>query len=62
MMIGGQFNTPADWAQAGNAVKTLDDFAAAHGGNAHRGIRGFRRRVLSDTECVNGRRGNAADP
>ena len=55
MMIGGEFNTPADWLRAGNAVKTVDDFAAAHGGNAP---------VLvfvdaggafnNDTECVNG--------
>jgi S-formylglutathione hydrolase FrmB len=62
MMIGGQFNTPADWARAGNAVKTIDDFAANHNGNAP---------VLvfvdsggafnNDTECVNGMRGNAAD-
>lgn len=62
MMIGGQFNTPADWARAGNAIKTIDDFAAAHRGNAP---------VLvfvdsggafnNDTECVNGIRGNAAD-
>ena len=34
MMIGGEFNTPADWLRTGNAVKTIDDFAAAHGGNA----------------------------
>ena len=34
MMVGGEFNTPADWMRAGNAVKTIDDFAAAHGGNA----------------------------
>ncbi|MCP9272564.1 alpha/beta hydrolase [Mycolicibacterium arenosum] len=62
MMIGGEFNTPADWLRAGNAIKTIDDFAAAHGGNAP---------VLvfvdsggafnNDTECVNGARGNAAD-
>jgi S-formylglutathione hydrolase FrmB len=62
MMIGGQFNTPADWTRAGNAVKTIDDFAATHDGNAP---------VLvlvdpggafdNDTECVNGVRGNAAD-
>ncbi|WP_396891010.1 alpha/beta hydrolase-fold protein [Mycobacterium sp. Z3061] len=62
MMIGGQFNTPADWIRAGNAVRTADAFAAAHDGNAP---------VLvfvdsggafnNDTECVNGRRGNAAD-
>jgi S-formylglutathione hydrolase FrmB len=62
MMIGGQFNTPADWTRAGNAIKTIDDFATAHQGNAP---------VLvfvdsggafnNDTECVNGVRGNAAD-
>ena len=62
MMIGGQFNTPADWTRAGNAIKTIDDFATTHHGNAP---------VLvfvdsggafnNDTECVNGIRGNAAD-
>jgi len=62
MMIGGEFNTPADWLRAGNAIKTADDFASSHGGNAP---------VLvfvdsggafnNDTECVNGTRGNAAD-
>ncbi|WP_193791433.1 alpha/beta hydrolase-fold protein [Mycobacterium sp. IEC1808] len=62
MMIGGQFNTPADWTRAGSAVRTTDDFAAAHDGKAP---------VLvfvdaggafnNDTECVNGVRGNAAD-
>jgi S-formylglutathione hydrolase FrmB len=62
MMIGGEFNTPADWLRAGNAIKTMDDFATAHGGNAP---------VLvfvdsggafnNDTECVDGKRGNAAD-
>jgi S-formylglutathione hydrolase FrmB len=62
MMIGGMINTPADWVRGGNAVETIDAFAAAHGGNAP---------VLvfvdpggafdNDTECVNGSRGNAAD-
>lgn len=62
MMIGGEFNTPADWLRTGNAITTVDAFAAAHGGNAP---------VLvfvdsggafnNDTECVNGPRGNAAD-
>jgi S-formylglutathione hydrolase FrmB len=62
MMIGGQFNTPGDWTRAGNAITTMDDFAAAHDGKAP---------VLvfvdaggafnNDTECVNGVRGNAAD-
>jgi S-formylglutathione hydrolase FrmB len=62
MMIGGEFNTPADWLRAGNAVKTIDDFAAAHGGNAPVFVfvdsgGSFN----NDTECVNGARGNAAD-
>ena len=62
MMIGGEFNTPEDWLRTGEAIKTIDDFAAAHHGNAP---------VLvfvdpggafnNDTECVNGSRGNAAD-
>ena len=62
MMIGGEFNTPADWLRAGGAVKAVDDFAVSHGGNAP---------VLvfvdsggsfnNDTECVNGPRGNVAD-
>ncbi|MEO6794988.1 MAG: alpha/beta hydrolase-fold protein [Mycobacterium sp.] len=62
MMIGGEFNTPADWLRAGGAIKSADEFAAAHGGNAP---------VLvfvdsggsfnNDTECVNGPRGNSAD-
>jgi S-formylglutathione hydrolase FrmB len=62
MMIGGEFNTPADWIRAGDAVTTLDAFAAAHGGNAPVIVfvdsgGGFN----IDTECVNGVRGNAAD-
>ena len=62
MMIGGEFNTPADWIRAGDAVSTLDTFAAAHGGNAPVIVfvdsgGGFN----IDTECVNGVRGNAAD-
>lgn len=62
MMIGGEFNTPADWLRAGGAVKAVDDFATSHGGNTP---------VLvfvdsggsfnNDTECVNGPRGNVAD-
>ncbi|MDT5149588.1 MAG: hypothetical protein QOI01_1321 [Mycobacterium sp.] len=62
MMIGGEFNTPGDWLRAGNAINSVDDFAAANGGNAP---------VLvfvdtggafnNDTECVNGSRGNSAD-
>ena len=62
MMIGGEFNTPADWLRAGNAVTTIDDFAAAHHGNAPVFVfvdsgGSFN----NDTECVNGPRGNSAD-
>ena len=62
MMIGGEFNTPADWLRTGDATAIVDQYAAAHGGTAP---------VLvfvdsggsfnNDTECVNGVRGNVAD-
>ncbi|OCB62286.1 hypothetical protein A9X02_05530 [Mycobacterium malmoense] len=62
MMIGGQFNTPADWTRAGNAVKTIDDFAAAHDGKAPVFVFVDSGGAFNnDTECVNGVRGNAAD-
>jgi len=62
MMIGGEFNTPADWVRAGNAITTIDTYAAAHHGNAPVFV--FADAVgtfHNDTECVNGPRGNAAD-
>jgi S-formylglutathione hydrolase FrmB len=62
MMIGGEFNTPADWVRAGDAVTTLDAFAASHGGHAP--VTVFvdsTGSFVNDTECVNGPRGNAAD-
>ena len=34
MMIGGEFNTPADWLRAANAARIIDEMAARHGGNA----------------------------
>jgi S-formylglutathione hydrolase FrmB len=62
MMVGGEFNTPADWLRAGNAIKTVDDFAAGHGGNAPVLIFVDSGGAFNnDTECVNGSRGNAAD-
>jgi S-formylglutathione hydrolase FrmB len=62
IMIGGEFNTPADWLRAGNAVKTADTFAAAHGGNAPVLVFADSGGAFSnDTECVNGPRGKAAD-
>lgn len=62
MMIGGEFNTPADWLRTGDAAATMDAFAAAHGGNAPVFVfvdsgGSFN----NDTECVNGPRGNVAD-
>ncbi|MCX2934121.1 alpha/beta hydrolase-fold protein [Mycobacterium sp. CVI_P3] len=62
MMIGGEFNTPADWLRAGNAIKTIDDFAAAHQGNAPVFVFVDSGGTFNnDTECVNGPRGNSAD-
>jgi S-formylglutathione hydrolase FrmB len=62
MMIGGEFNTPADWVRVGNAVNTADDFAAAHGGEAPVMVFVDAGGAFNnDTECVNGARGNAAD-
>jgi S-formylglutathione hydrolase FrmB len=62
MMIGGEFNTPADWLRTGNAVQTIDNLAGRHNGNAPVFVfvdtgGSFN----NDTECVNGSRGNAAD-
>ena len=62
MMIGGEFNTPADWLRAGNAARTIDDLAARHGGNAPVFVFVDSGGAFNnDTECVNGSRGNAAD-
>jgi len=60
-MIGGAFATPQDWIRTGDADRTADAFAAAHGGTAPVLVLadaggGFD----SDTECVDGRRGNSA--
>jgi S-formylglutathione hydrolase FrmB len=62
MMIGGEFNTPADWIRAGNAIKTVDDFAAANRGEAPVMVFVDTGGAFNnDTECVNGARGNSAD-
>src|SRR6202011_4449788 len=62
MMIGGEFNTPADWLRAGNATKTIDDLAARHGGNTPVFVFVDSGGAFNnDTECVNGSRGKAAD-
>ncbi len=62
IMVGGQFNTAADWIRAANAVGTIDDFAARNGGNAPVFVFADSGGAFNnDTECVNGVRGNAAD-
>ncbi|PEG34048.1 hypothetical protein CQY20_27565 [Mycolicibacterium agri] len=62
MMIGGEFNTPADWLRTGQAITTIDDFAAAHHGYAPVFVFVDPGGAFNnDTECVNGSRGNAAD-
>lgn len=62
MMIGGELNTPEDWARAGSAVQTVDAFAAQHHGNAPVLVFADVAGAFSnDTECVNGVRGNVAD-
>ncbi|PPJ20915.1 hypothetical protein C5E44_04610 [Nocardia nova] len=32
MMIGGEFNTPADWLRSGQIMPAIDAFTAAHAG------------------------------
>jgi S-formylglutathione hydrolase FrmB len=62
MMIGGQFNTAADWIRSANAVSTIDEFAARNGGNAPVFVFADSGGAFNnDTGCVNGVRGNAAD-
>jgi S-formylglutathione hydrolase FrmB len=62
MMIGGEFGSAGDWVNSGDAKKTIDDFAAKHGGVTP--VLVFvdtSGSFTKDTECVNGVRGNAAD-
>ncbi len=62
MMIGGQFNTAADWIRSANAVTTIDEFAARNDGNAPVFVFADSGGAFNnDTGCVNGPRGNAAD-
>ncbi|MCD2186005.1 alpha/beta hydrolase [Actinomycetospora soli] len=61
VMIGGEFNTPADWIRVGDAVQTADAVAAAHGGTAPVLVFADAGGTFNnDTECVDGPRGNAA--
>ena len=62
MMISSALNTPADWMRPGNALQTIDDYVAAHDGNAPVLVFVDATGAFNnDTECVNGTRGNAAD-
>ncbi|MGL6233871.1 MAG: alpha/beta hydrolase [Segniliparus sp.] len=62
MMIGGEFDTPSHWIRVGDAADLADKFAADHGGNAP--IMVFvdtSGSFNTDSECVNGPRGNSED-
>lgn len=62
MMIGGEFNTPADWIRTGNAMSVINSYAAAHGGSAPIVVFVDAGGTFNnDTQCVDGPRGNAAD-
>ena len=62
MMIGADFNTPADWLRTGHAIRTIDEFASTHHGYAPLLVFVDATGAFdNDTECVNGPRGNAAD-
>jgi S-formylglutathione hydrolase FrmB len=60
IMMGGEFNHPNDWFQSTEALKTLDEFAALHHGNAPIVVfPDTSGKFNNDTECVDGVRGNA---
>lgn len=62
MMIGSAFNLPSDWLGPGGAFTAIDGFAARHHGFAPVFVFPDPTGAFdNDTECVNGRRGNAAD-
>lgn len=62
MMIGGEFTTPTDWIRSGDAVSTADAYAASHDGRAPILVLvDPSGSFATDTECVNGVRGRAAD-
>ncbi|WP_343997045.1 alpha/beta hydrolase, partial [Williamsia deligens] len=59
MMIGGVINTPEDWVRSGDALQTVDAYA-----RDHRGVAPIlvlpdpSGNLTTDTECVDGPRGN----
>jgi S-formylglutathione hydrolase FrmB len=61
MVIGAEFQHPADWTQAGNGLSVLDDFAELHHGSSPAVVFPDSSGSFSnDTECVDGPRGNAS--
>ncbi|MFF2816590.1 alpha/beta hydrolase [Kitasatospora cineracea] len=61
-MIGGQFAAPDNWIRAGGAISTADAYAAAHNGYAPILVMvDATGNFKTDTECVNGKPGNAED-
>jgi S-formylglutathione hydrolase FrmB len=62
MMIGGEFNTAADWIRTGGALDVIDHYQQTHGGVSPILVFADAGGTFNnDTECVNGPRGNAAD-
>ncbi|WP_181645918.1 alpha/beta hydrolase [Corynebacterium heidelbergense] len=61
VLIGGAFNTPADWVRSGHADVVADRYAAAHDGFAPvLVLADVSGSMGTDTECVDGPRGNSA--
>ncbi|RAV31969.1 alpha/beta hydrolase [Corynebacterium heidelbergense] len=61
VLIGGAFNTPADWVRSGHADAVADRYAAAHDGYAPvLVLADVSGSMGTDTECVDGPRGNSA--
>jgi S-formylglutathione hydrolase FrmB len=61
MMLPGEFSTPADWIRGPGAAAVVDAYAATHGGVAPIVVFVDAAGTFNtDTECVDGPRGNAA--
>ena len=62
MMIGGEFNTAADWIRTGGALDVVDRYQRAHQGVSPILVFADAGGTFNnDTECVDGPRGNSAD-
>ena len=61
MLIGGEFGTPVDWITTGDAQSVVDAYARSHHGVAPILVLvDAGGSFVTDTECVDGVRGNAA--